>query len=670
MKFKQPLSVFFVYHPKDLIKIKESLEFCCKILQRDCNRPFSRYINIPVFYNTSLDENVPKKLKSKSNKTIVFLLISKYILANENWYNYYNDFCENKNIITIPVALDDTAINFEPCESRNFIRTDLFDKEFYKEIFLMNILHEIYRWVLNHKKRKLGKDKALKIFLSHTKADDVGCNIAKQIKHFIDNTNLRRFFDTNEIAPNYNFDEEIKNNLNDSTVLTINSDHYSSRYWCQKEIIYAKEKDRPIIELNCLNKCEDRKFPQASNIAVVHYDMTNECCLSEIQLYEIILSVIIETIRYNYAKILLNSYKNAEYIPKDAVILAKPPEFLDIIKFIGEKDLKIDKKTIIYPEPRLYDFELDYFKNIGFDVYTPVNYKLTPETFSNLNIGLSISEPNKGELLQYGIRKEHLNCLSQDLAKFLLSMNSSLIYGGDLREGGFTKFLFDEALILQNRLHQNVQHITNYIAYPIYLKDDEEITNWKAKYKKIADMISVKPPEDINPTECFGTFIIPNSIENKYIWCRGLTQMRNEMIDNCDVRICAGGRHTDYKGIIPGVLEEIIIAVSKKKPVFLLGGFGGIVSDVCELIKTEELPQKLTMDWQIKNNGGYEDLINYYNQQKAGDGITNYSNLPNLLNFKNLNNGLTKKENLKLFETPFIEEAIILITQGLSKIQK
>ena len=46
--------------------------------------------------------------------------------------------------------------------------------------------------------------------------------------------------------------------------------------------------------------------------------------------------------------------------------------------------------------------------------------------------------------------------------------------------------------------------------------------------------------------------------------------------------VCAGGRHFGYKGKMPGVLEEIVIAIKMKKPLFLLGGFGSY----CQRLQT------------------------------------------------------------------------------------
>ena len=96
-------------------------------------------------------------------------------------------------------------------------------------------------------------------------------------------------------------------------------------------------------------------------------------------------------------------------------------------------------------------------------------------------------------------------------------------------------------------------------------------------------------------------------------------------------------------------------------------GFGGVVSDVCEIIETGQLPAKLTQDWQIKNNENYEDLLKYIDEQ--GMNKYEYNKLTDILKWEILEtNGLTEEENIELFKTPFIEKAVYLVIKGLNNI--
>lgn len=69
--------------------------------------------------------------------------------------------------------------------------------------------HEIYRHGFFEKKECISTANALKIFLSHAKEGKNGLNVARQLKALIDDSTMKRFFDSNDIAPGYRFDNEI-----------------------------------------------------------------------------------------------------------------------------------------------------------------------------------------------------------------------------------------------------------------------------------------------------------------------------------------------------------------------------------------------------------------------------------------------------------------------------
>src|SRR5690606_12616765 len=103
---------------------------------------------------------------------------------------------------------------------------------------IVSLTHEIYRYgCLSINPDDTGKSSSITIFLSYAKAGDTGRLHAEEIKRFIDNTNMNRFFDSTEISPGFLFDQEIEKKVRQSTLVAIESDVYSSRYWCQREIL-------------------------------------------------------------------------------------------------------------------------------------------------------------------------------------------------------------------------------------------------------------------------------------------------------------------------------------------------------------------------------------------------------------------------------------------------
>lgn len=672
-KKKQPLSVVFVWNLADNKVVKPILEHCSNLLSRDIRNPFSRSINLPIFYYTTLEKGVPESFDHlNSDKIIIFAFISKEVIIQSEWTNYIHNLNKISNGVVIPIALDKYAFNIGfPTNQKNFIRFFEFTSNPIDKIFI-SIAHEIYRYALNENFQEIlnGRDNSLKLFLSHTKEGKRGVKLAEKLKEFIDNSQMRNFFDATDISIGYRFDEEIKNNIKESSIIVIHSDTYSSRYWCQKEILTAKAEERPIISVNIIENFEDRNFPFASNIPELRVKYNDG--ISEEDLLRILSCAIVETIRFFYSKKLLNSYCNNS---EDKVkIICRPPEVADIQKLLSYENGKINTvyKSILYPEPPVYLEEMTFLEKIGVKAYTPLTIDL--DELNEMKVGISISEPSKEEMIEIGQNKSHLSILSQDIARYLIARRAQLIYGGDLRPGGFTEFLFNEAKILKSKLNDQTFNIINYIAWPIYENDDEELKLWKAEYHEIAEMREVKYDTDVSDLIINeNTFLPPTTRQNLYVWSKCLTKMRKEMIDECNVRICAGGRKTGYKGIMPGVLEEILIAIEKGLPVFLLGGFGGVTSSICKLIQNPDIElEDLTLDWQINNNSGYKEMLDYatHRENKKIEDIVNYKEIKEKIKEIDITkNGLSLEENYKLFTTPFIEEAIYLILKGLKSIK-
>lgn len=670
-KFTQPLSILFIWHPCDEQIVKPQFDHCYSLMSRDVKKPFSRSMNLPLFYCIN-SSNIQKSLSFQSEKIIVFIFLSKEIVADEKWINSLKDIPNSEHIITIPIAIDEYAFGLgEVFGSKNYIRAFEYFNEHLQEKLFIAIAHEIYRYSLNESFSKiaLGNENALKVFLSHTKDGKYGIDLAVTLKKYIDNTVMTNFFDATDIAPNYRFDDEIIGHIKGSTIVSIHTDSYSSRYWCQREILSAKEYNRPIIAVDCLEEFEDRRFPFASNIPGIHIHL-EEGRLSEKDILKILSSALLETIRFFYSKLLLGHYKTIGWINEGVEILSRPPEVADLEKLIFSNGTTIDYKykQIVYPEPPVYTEELNFLSTLGIQISTPLNIDVG--YVKEKKVGVSISDLSSEELIELGQTKNHLLQLSQELARHMLSRGATLNYGGDLRKDGFTEFIFNEAMALQTRTNSQNININNFIAWPIYKADTKEIVEWKAKYRTVAKMVESLPPLDVKDMiSDVDIFLPPSNVENQYVWSRSLTKMRETMVKSSDLRIFAGGKHEQYKGIMPGVLQEIILTLESKRPIFLLGGFGGVTASVCRIIQSQCVPDKLTHDWQIRNNQGYKELLEYSLSKDSRYSI-NYDSLLEKFNNVDFRNGLTTEENERLFMTPYIEEALYLVLKGIKKLSK
>lgn len=282
--------------------------------------------------------------------------------------------------------------------------------------------------------------------------------------------------------------------------------------------------------------------------------------------------------------------------------------------------------------------------------------------FDGQNIAISISD--SPEIENLGFSLAHQKNLITEITRFLIIHGSNLVYGGDLRQNGYTR-LFSN-LVYQYRPSKEVGKLffKNYFSFPIHLNlKTTDILEFK---KNGVLPITVEPPLDLGIDE--SKFYVPEGNDNLFIWAESLTKMRVEMQKDTDARIFTGGSMSNFKGKYPGLLEESISALNSDIPVYFTGIFGGITSRIIECLKGQK-PQELTIEWQSSQNENYKEFVSHYNSKKSEDKI-DYKLSTEFLNNYTLdriskNNGLSIEENEKLFSTVHTSEIIFLIMKGL-----
>lgn len=666
-EYKPPLAVHFIWHPSDYDLVDPVLQTISQYLSRDVNRPFSRHLNIPVFYYSSNSPTlVPFDYPQEvATRNVLFVFTSVNTMGRDTWSNYVKRLPTTDSMRAVPIALDKDGLGHGAIggslKGLNCLRAYEWSSTSRQLNAIIDIAHEIYRYgFIEIEADDVGKSSSIKIFLSHAKSGNTGRLHAEEIKKFIDNTNMRRFFDAQEISPGFKFDEEIRNHISGSTMVSIASDAYSARYWCQLEILCAKQKNIPMIVVNCLDDYEDRIFPAGSNVPCVH--VHPETPLKETDVLRILAAALLETIRHCHAIRSLENYRNQQWIDRDCEVYSRPPEIRQLLEL---KDAK--KQKVCYPEPPLYSEEADWHAKLDIDAITPLWSRVEGADLEKLRVGISISDVANDGYSENHLPASHSIRLAQDLARHLLARSATLIYGGDLRKDGFTEFILDEAIALKNRLATETIHVENHLAWPIYLSDPE-VTAWRAKFRSVMTTEEHKIPEDIKNSVDEKVALPPTSPKNIYVWSRCLTEMRTNSIASSHARICSGGKLLGYKGKMPGVLEEIVMAIEMGKPIYLLGAFGGVVGEVCNaLLDKGNYPESLTGEWQVLHNSGY---ANVQSIARAGGHHADYEHVKVTLQSVDFEvfaakAGLSNEEYKRLMTTPFVDECVHLTIKGL-----
>lgn len=264
---------------------------------------------------------------------------------------------------------------------------------------------------------------------------------------------------------------------------------------------------------------------------------------------------------------------------------------------------------------------------------------------SGRDVALSISDSPDLEVL--GLGREHLDDAMTEIARHLIACGSSLSYGGDLRQGGFTELLFE----VVNRYRSNKEGekilVKNYLAYPVHMtKSMDELVALEQTLAGLANLILLDAHgEELSLSGRQSAAVTGLST---HAWVEGLTAMRVTMARNIDARITLGGQVTGYRGRLPGIAEEALIQLKSKAPLFILGGFGGCALDVAQALGVHH------RNIPVTRSAGLWSGIKAFAAYGPSD----------------LRNGLSDAENRLLAETVHVDQAVALILRGLSRLRR
>lgn len=278
-------------------------------------------------------------------------------------------------------------------------------------------------------------------------------------------------------------------------------------------------------------------------------------------------------------------------------------------------------------------------------------------------IGISISESEDLERLGYS--EAHLQDAKIEISRHLLSTGAVLMYGGDLRDNGYTRALFELVESYKpGDIEEERLSLINYLGWPLHINLTSELrASLSQKIKFELPGLPSDLPTNLDPKK----YLSPKTPKEYYAWARTMTFMRKAMTKSNDARIALGGKSLGFKGKYPGIVEEVYISIKAKKPTYLIGAYGGITSDVIKALMGKQ-PEHLTEKYQFSTKLASDNRV-YYNKTKPkGVETIDYIKLIKFFNesgIDNLNNGLTEEENKRLFKTIHIPEMVSLILKGM-----
>jgi hypothetical protein len=366
-----------------------------------------------------------------------------------------------------------------------------------------------------------------------------------------------------------------------------------------------------------------------------------------------------------------------------------------------------DATRFIYPDPPLSRDELALLKRLRPDAEfsTPMTKIVQRGVPSGLT-AVAVSISGSGDLSRHGLTAEHEKTLTEEVHLYLLLAGLQIAYGGALQgdfsqsRNNFTMMLF-ELVKSYSRLAQQagadgLKPIANYAPWPLrlgYGRREYRLFGTVADLIEGPEPAASEVPE--NPEELFPKPATPggfrfksSSPEQRLAWTRGLTAMRAQMTHDTAVRLAIGGKLQQFSGIYPGVVEEAWMSLATRRPLYLVGAFGGAAHAVIEALEGDGSRLMAAM----KNATGVEGTLALATSrgmiiddsvQNSRDGLNPTGRLlrPETLAHEiaarhstgledALNNGLSDDENRELFHTAHPPRIAELVLTGLSRLQQ
>lgn len=195
--------------------------------------------------------------------------------------------------------------------------------------------------------------KKVQIFLSHSKHDGEGVDIANAIRDRIyQGSGLASFFDVHDIPAGLQFDEVLLHQVRVSAMVAIHTDSYSSREWCRKEIIEAKTWNVPLVVANSINTMDERGFPYMGNVPLVRlgHDVTDTTRI------DIVIGRLLDEVLKDFLW-KCQTQEIRKDLPARAIFIPRPPELISLScipdVYPDTQDSSARDLIIIYPDPPL-----------------------------------------------------------------------------------------------------------------------------------------------------------------------------------------------------------------------------------------------------------------------------------------------------------------------------
>lgn len=661
MKYPVPIRIEIYWHPGDGELCRPLAEAVYAALNRDPSNPALPGLGIPVRFYTTLEPQVDP---AAPERLLRLVLVASSLVLSDTWTSTQarmkkEDALAPDRRITVLAGLAERHLGGP------LLGVDLSaDKDKARALIDLTILQccRLISGRISKTSSSIGVA-PLKLFVSHTKRDPFGRTLATKLVDALREIRTEQFFDEYTLQPGDALGEALNANISDAALIAIRTNSYMSSPWCRKEVAFAKQARRPIIVVDALTGTEARSSPLLAHLPTIRVDPEDPSAES-IARFETFTGL--EVLRFLHADLVLESMRRAEILPKDCTLLVRPPDLHDLA------GITAGNVVVAYPDPALTLEEAEHLQNAHCKLITPT--AAWGRILDGRTIGISIGGGDDADLLRRGLSRLHVTDATRVIARVLLTAGASLVYGGALELAGPT----DKGENLVSALFQMIdaynRHgapefppLINYSAWPFWHGHQ---LDWLAAHMNALRVDRLQRPDGAENLEELSLPDIVTTARGRAYIGISLAQMRQRIAKSTQAQVFLGGAIDNFLGLMPGLLEEVVLTMDDR-PIYLLGGFGGASAAVVEALEGGH-PEVFTEDWQKARKADYGETLEALRAMPNGQKI-DYDAMVAKLNTCGVEgiadrNGLSIHENRQLWATRELDFAIYLVMTGLNRV--
>jgi hypothetical protein len=429
--------------------------------------------------------------------------------------------------------------------------------------------------------RALGETDPIKVFVSHAKRDLEPGGIVAVVGEVLRDMRLREFFDAVDLQPGEVLADELREGAARSAMLAVLTEHYCGSEWTLEEITIAKSHDRAIAGVADLGGRDEHRSFIAGDFRVAHSHANGLREAVERALNHLVdRSLDVALARYMWEAL--------QGLLGHAVATASQPCPVTVDHHRERLAVRGGTETPVwvYSGPRLTAAALARLHRLSRSPELPQGIKIVHQREINAaetrtgaagaytpvpedalgGIAVQLSVSDSFDLERLGLDQRHCRLAVAEIAQAVLAAGGTIVYGGDLREGGFTWLLAEEVAKYGRRGFPVLRLV---LAAGVHAGlDSGELARFEETVGINGEIVLLgadgRPVAE--PAE---------ASLSKTAKATAMSAARRYMAEGSDALVTVGGRFDPVLRPRPGIWEEIQYAAEAGNPLFLAGGFGG-----------------------------------------------------------------------------------------------